>query len=60
MKYLVSELIDNAFVLKNTFKEDELDKAMNFLNSLNGGQLEEVTNLGSRIVDVKEFTASNG
>jgi hypothetical protein len=52
MEYKVYELVDGGYVLKKTFKDNELAKAKELLATLEVGQIEKVTALGSEILSV--------
>jgi len=51
MEYKVYELVDGGYVLKKTFKDNELAKAKELLATLTG-HIEKVTDLGSEILSV--------
>jgi hypothetical protein len=52
MEYKVYALVDGGYVLKKTFKDNELAKAKEFLATLEAGHVEKVTDLGSEILNV--------
>jgi hypothetical protein len=52
MEYKVYELVDGGYVLKKTFKDNELVKAKELLATLTG-HIEKVTALGSEILSVE-------
>jgi hypothetical protein len=52
MEYKVYELVDGGYVLKKTFKDNELVKAKEFLATLEAGHVEKVTAFGSEILSV--------
>ena len=52
MEYKVYELVDNAYVLNKTFKDNELAKAKDLLATLEAGHIEKITSLGSEILSI--------
>jgi hypothetical protein len=52
MEYKVYALVDGGYVLKKTFKDNELAKAKELLATLELGHIEKVTAFGSEILSV--------